>query len=109
MLVKLKDLPEVSPNKFQPDNSVLSLHVGTPCYRDLATGRIHVEEDFTLIGWCRNMHPRFMTNREGQIGLLLFCEDVGECWQHYPLFDLDDYEAAIFSTKRQPLTESETP
>ena len=97
MRVRLIDLEEVSPNKFQPDEHVLSVHCGTPAYRDSANDTIKVDDEFYLVGWCRNMHARNMFGREGQIGLLLFSDEFGTVWQHYPIYD--DYDSHNFEVK----------
>lgn len=102
MIVRLLELDQLSPNKFPPDKSCAWLHMATPCYLDLASGMIHVDDDFELVGWCRNMHSHVMYGREGQIGIMLFNDEADEVWQHYPLFDDADIEAAKFETKRNP-------
>ena len=103
MRVRLLDLPELSPNAFQPDNGCNWLHVPAPCHLDIANGVIRVDDDYELVGWCRNMHPHLMHGREGQIGIMLFNDEIENLWQHYPLFNTDDFEAARFDTKRRPL------
>lgn len=44
-----------------------------------------------------------MFGREGQIGILFWHPDEEYVWQHYPLYDEEDYEGAVFETKNKPL------
>ena len=106
MIVRFVDLPELSPMAFQPDKGVGYLRIPTPCWLDLASGLINVDDDFYLVGRCTKMHEHVSHGREGQVGIMLFCEEYGEVWEHYPLWDEDEREAANFSTKRG-LLESE--
>lgn len=96
-LVRLRDVPELSPNEFLLENSIASLGIWMPIHLDLASGRIHVEPGFRVIGWCRKMPQHLMRGREGQIAVMLFHKLEGEVWLHYPLRnDDDDYDSAIF-------------
>lgn len=102
-MTRLRDIPELSPSEFSFENSVLHCGVPTPCYRDTASGKIVIEGGFRLVGWCRNMPEHLMHGREGQIGLMLFSEEDGQVWEHYPLFDDDSRDAAVFIPKpRRP-------
>lgn len=100
MIVRFRDLPELSPAHFRLVNSVYSCHIPGPAHLDLASGLIKVDDDFWLVGWCGKIDPHLMYGREGQIGLMFFSKDDGEVWEHYPLFDDDDRAAAKFDTKR---------
>ena len=103
MNLRLHDIPEIPPHRFTASNSVLALHVGTPCYRDTATGRIKVDDDFAIIGWCEvDKLAGLASNREGQIAIMLWSgrDGIEEAWQHYPLFDRDERDATIFECKR---------
>lgn len=93
-IIRLRDLPEISPSRFQPYNSILWLHIPTVCWLDTASGFIDVDDDFFLIGCCRRTPEQ--RKREGNIGIMIFSEEHGEVWQHYPISDDEHLQAAKF-------------
>jgi len=95
MLVRLRDVPQLPKRKFHYRNSCAYLMSMTPCNLDTATGRLFVDRDFQLIGWCANPPSEIMRGRDGQIVMMFANDDDGEMWQHYPLFDQDERDAAI--------------
>ena len=95
MIFRLRDIPVISPNSFTFEN-MIRFECGTPCYRDIASGRITVEKPWAIVGWSDQVSRNLMRGREGQIAIMLFHPDRGEFWQHYPLMDQDMRDAAVF-------------
>ena len=99
-LIQFRDLEKVASHRFRGNNSVNALRIGTPVWLDFANGWIKVDPEFRLLGWSDKLEPGLMINRKGQIGLLLWHPDYGECWEHYPLCDEGDMDAAVFKVSQ---------
>jgi hypothetical protein len=103
MLVRLRDIPQLPKRSFSWRNSCRTAGVPAPCHLDLSSGRLKVDAEFQITGWCDNPDEQLMHGREGQIVLMFFHPEYGEIWEHYPLFDEDEREAAIFECTLPPL------
>ena len=103
MLIRLRDVPQLPRRRFRYDNGCQYLRVATPCHLDTATGYMLVDRYYHLTGWCDSPPKELMHNREGQIALMFFSAEDGDVWQHYPLFDKDDRDAAILDCKEVPM------
>lgn len=97
-MIRFRDLPKLSPSEFGLDNMIRTNHA-TPCYLDTASGRIVVERPWRVTGWSDQVDERLMYGREGQVCLMLFHPEHGEFWEHYPLFDEEDRDRAVFEAK----------
>ena len=97
--LRFRDLPRLPGHSFRYDNHVRTMGVATPAYLDGATDTITVTKPWTVIGWSDRVDERLMVGRDGQIGLMMFHPEEGEAWEHYPLFDEDDRDAAIFVSR----------
>jgi hypothetical protein len=75
------------------------MRLDTPVYKDVASNTITIGKPWKLLGWCDNLDGSLMHGREGQIALLIWHPVEGEAWQHYPLFDEDDRQAAKFMSR----------
>jgi len=95
ILVRLRDVPKLPKRSFRYDNGCQYLMTPTPCHLDTATGRLKVDPNYHLVGWCERPPPELMHGRQGQILLMFFNSEEGEIWQHYPLFDKDERDAAV--------------
>ena len=97
---RLKDLPKLSPTKFTPNNSCGVMRVVPPAHWDVASGNIVVEKECALVGWTDCADDALMIGREDQILLMLWSPRWGEIWEHYPLCDEEEREAAVFVCAR---------
>jgi hypothetical protein len=95
MTFRFRDIPRLPSNAFTFEN-MIRFECGTPCYRDIASGRITVEKPWAIVGWSDQVDERLMHGREDYIAIMLFHPDRGEFWQHYPLMDQDMRDAAVF-------------
>ncbi len=95
MIFRFRDIPPLSPHSFTFEN-MIRFECGTPCYRDIASGRITVEKPWAIVGWSDQVDDSLMHGREDYIAIMLFHPDRGEFWQHYPLMDQDMRDAAVF-------------
>jgi hypothetical protein len=97
--LRFRDLERLHGSRFRYDNQIRSMRLSTPAYRDTASGTITVEKPWQLIGWCDQVDGNLMHGREGQIALMMWHPEEGEAWEHYPLYDQDDRDAAIFVSR----------
>ena len=98
--MRLKDIPKLSPNSFTWEN-MARRNVASPCRLDSATGRIVITSPWVLVGWGENIDDRLMHGREGQIVLMFHHPEHNELWEHYPLFDQEDRDGAVFEYRPQ--------
>lgn len=96
MQILLKDIPQLSKRRFTHENHCTQHGYPGPCHFDTATGRLRVEYGWHITGWCASppdeLCPGF---RKGQITMMFFHAENGEMWQHYPLYDEDERDAAV--------------
>lgn len=77
------------------------LHVPLPLWFDVASGRISVDDEFSLVGWSDKVDERLMQgSRMGWVAIMLFSKESGEVWTHYPLDTERKRDRAVFSCKR---------
>lgn len=82
-------IPEIESNRFHYDNSIRWLRLAPPAWLDTASGKIHIDKPWILLGWSRKLRESLTLNREGQLALLFFHPEYGEAWEHYPWYPED--------------------
>ena len=96
---RFRDLAKLPRHRFRYDNQVRAMRLATPVYKDIASDTITVERPWEVLGWCDRLDGHLMHGREGQIALMMWHPEEGEAWEHYPLFDEDDRDAAKFVSR----------
>lgn len=96
----LAEIDKLPASRFRYDNSVRYLRLSTPAYWDTAAGRIVVGEPYSVVGWCEKMPSELMYGREGQFGLMMWSEEYGDVWEHFPMLE-DDPADIVFWGKKQ--------
>lgn len=86
-MLRITNIPVLSPNEFSIDNSVLYLGIPQPCHLDWHSGKVIIDKGYSIVGYCAKMHDWLMHNRSGQIGIMLLGADGNEVWQHYPYYE----------------------
>ena len=97
--LRFRDLEKLPSWQFRYDNMVRAMRIATPCYWDVANRQIVVEQPWVITGWSDKVDGALMHGREGQIGLMMWHPEEGEAWEHYPLFDKEDRDEAVFVSR----------
>lgn len=74
------DIPKVPAYRFEPSNSIFIRHIAAVVM--CIQGEVIVCDGWTLLGVCESLGNQM--DRKDSVCLLLWNDQEGEVWQHYP-------------------------